>query len=436
MRRRGLLLEVIFLGGLCAAAAALLWYGSSIPLWQDDTLGPGAYPLLALSGVFLCGGWLLLRALMNRDLRLISPFPEGLADDTRLRVLVGGLSRSLGQRVAVDRRVGEGAFSAFHAGIRLARDGSVATIVASDGTSLPNFDAAAFCEGRFRPAAGLFFDPDVAIVRVDSAWTSIDDALAERGAGDLRIAFNHHRDLRHGLDEWLAHGLGARFTPSYDPDSQQLLAALAEGAIDVAVMHFSEARNALSDGRARCIAVAAPRPPEASGPALLDRNGAPVVSGRWAALMMPADTPEPLRQRWEQAALAAIATLDQGGSHRGGAAWEPIPGHAMTALLAVQIDARRTLPDRTPVELRGGRRGALVAAIAGLAIFPFIMPQLGFSITAFLYSAGMMAMLWPRLTPVRIAVTLAAAVVLAFGSEALFGGVFGVVFPAARLFGG
>lgn len=115
----------------------------------------GAYPLLALSGVLLCGGWLLLRALMNRDLRLISPFPEGLADDTRLRVLVGGLSRSLGQRVAVDRRVGEGAFSAFHAGIRLARDGSVATIVASDGTSLPNFDAAAYCAGRFRPAAGL-----------------------------------------------------------------------------------------------------------------------------------------------------------------------------------------------------------------------------------------------------------------------------------------
>ncbi|WP_374444364.1 tripartite tricarboxylate transporter TctB family protein [Stella sp.] len=436
MRRRGQLLDLLFLAGTCATAAGLLWYGASIPVWQDDTLGPGAYPLLALTGVLLCGGWLLVRAAANRDLRLISPFPEGLADDTRLRMLVGPLARSMGRPIQVDRRVGEGPFSAFHAGLRLSRDGGVATILASDATGLPNFDAAAFCDGRFQPAAGLFFDPDVAVVRADAGWRTLAEALAARPDGSLRVGFNHHPDLRHGLDRWMEHGLGARFAAFFQADPKVLVDAVASGEIDVAMLHFSEARVPLADGRVRCVAVAAPEAPADLGPALRHADGAPFASGRWAAVMLPVDVPEAERARWEAAVLSAVHAIDEGGAPRDGSAWMALPGAEMAALLRIQAASRGILPDRGQPELGRGRRPALIVAVLGLAAFPFVMPQLGFSITAFLYAAGLTAMLWPRLTARRLAASLAAAAVLSFGSEALFGGVFGVVFPAARLFGG
>lgn len=117
--------------------------------------------------------------------------------------------------------------------------------------------------------------------------------------------------------------------------------------------------------------------------------------------------------------------------------WRPLPGDRMAMLLAHQASARTVVdPDASQPALGAGRRTALLLALAGLAAFPFLLPWLGFSITAFLFGVVLMLMLWPRLTPARIAGTVVAAAILSIGSEILFGRVFGVVFPAASLFGG
>lgn len=436
--RGGVGLELAFLGIVWVVAAALLWHGVSLQLWRDGTIGPGAYPVFALVGLMALTTGLIVKALAVRQLRLYSPFQLGLQDDLRLRELVAGMARKLDVRISVITKDGEGRFSALWNGIRAGRNTDALAVVSSAMTSLPNFRAAAFCRGRMEPLGGLFFDPDVLVVQPDSPWR---DPADMRGApAPVRLGFGHHEDVEHGVDSWLAATQGLVLQPTYSDDVSILLAALGRGELDGVVLSHSLAWQAISTGQVRCIGIFAEperQPGEvAPAPAFSD-HGPPVVSGHWAALMAPAGM-----AAGKKAALSAVFAeaagelAPAGGTDPSARVWRILPRDEMTGIIETQRRCFELLEPGAPARLPAGKIIGLVVAIAGLAIFPFAMTQIGFVLSAFLYLATLALLLWPRLTATRAVISVAVAVFFSIGSYLLFTKVFSVVLPAPALLGG
>lgn len=433
--RGGTGLELSFLGVVWLLTAGLLWHGLSLDFWRDGTIGPGAYPVSALAGLLFITTILIIQALRVRELRIYSPFVPGLLDDTRLQQVAAAMGRTIGVRVRVVAKDGEGRFSALWAGVRGGSADTALTVVGSDLTTLPNFHAAALCDGRLEPIGGLFFDPDLLVVPADSPWQNAHDL--DQTGGRLRIGFGHHEDVDHALDRWIAATQDFSFDATYSDDAGVLTQALADCGLDAAVLRLSQARQALGTGTLRCIAIFS-QPHLHPGADEAARFGGweyPVASGHWAALMAPGDMPTAKKTALEKALATAMADLPrEEGSLRG---WSYLPAETMHRVLDMQRASLSRLQDADAhPQAPRGKIVALVAAIVGLAAFPFVMVELGFVVTAFVYVGALMLMLWPRLTGARAALSLAAAAGLSLGTFLLFSKVFSILLPASDLIEG
>lgn len=433
--RGGSGLELAFLGGVWVLAAGLLWHGMSLDLWRDDTIGPGAYPVFALTGLLLINTILIAKALRIRELRIYSPFVPGLLDDTRLHRVAAAMGRQIGIRVRVVTKDGEGRFSALWAGVRGSGAGNALTVVGSDLTTLPNFHAAALCDGRLEPIGGLFFDPDLLVVAADSPLQDAGDL--NRVDGRLRLGFGHHEDVDHALDRWLASTQGFAFDATYSEDSSILTDALADGRLDAAVLRLSQARQALGTGTLRCIAIFS-QPHLHPGADEVSRFGGweyPVASGHWAALMVPAEMAPAKRAVLEAALAGAMADLPaEEVSLRG---WSYLPAETMHRVMDIQRASLGRVQDAaTPRHAPRGKIVGLVGAILGLAVFPFVMVEVGFVVTAFVYTAALMLVLWPKLTAGKTVLSLICAAALSLGTYLLFTKVFSILLPASSLIEG
>lgn len=433
--RGGSGLELAFLGLVWVLDAGLLWHGLSLDLWRDGTIGPGAYPVFALAGLLGLTTILIVKALRVRELLIYSPFVPGLLDDTRLQRIAATMGRQIGIRVRVVTKDGEGRFSALWAGARRGGADSALTVVGSDLTTLPNFHASALCDGRLEPIGGLFFDPDLLVVAADSPWQ--DASELDRTEGRLRLGFGHHEDVDHALDRWLAATQGFAFDASYSEDAGVLAEALAEGRLDAAVLRLSQIRQALGTGALRCIAIFS-QPHLHPGADEVSRFGGweyPVASGHWAALMVPADMAAAKRTVLEKALADAMAELPADEASLRG--WSYLPAETMHRVMDSQRANLGRLQDApTAPHAPRGKIAALVAAIVGLAVFPFVMVEIGFVVTAFVYVAALMLILWPKLTTRRAVLSLVCAAGLALGTYLLFTKVFSILLPASDLIEG
>lgn len=438
--RGGTRLELVFLGIVWAVSAVLLWHGMSLQLWRDGTIGPGAYPVFALAGLLALTTILIAKALAVRELRLYSPFQAGLQDDLRLRQLAEIMGARLGTRIQVVTKDGEGRFSALWKGVRSGTAGDVLAVVSSDMTSLPNFHAAAFCQGRLEPVGGLFFDPDVLVVRPGSQWQHPGD-LWNKGQ-TVRLGFGHHIDIDHAVGRWLAAAQGLSFRPVHSDDIPSLIGAINAGDIDAAVLGYSQARQAIATGQVRCIGIlSAPgmQPSEAEDVPTFFEHGASVVSGHWAALMVPVGMSAAKKTALSAVFAEAAAELPPAdGTDMSARPWRCLPDEEMRGIIEIQqgcyarFGPAEGIPDRLPA----GKIVGLVVAVAGLAVFPVAMMQLGFVLSAFLYVASLTLLLWPKLTPAKAVLSVAVAAFFSIGTYLLFTKVFSVVLPTSGLLEG
>ncbi|WP_022726770.1 tripartite tricarboxylate transporter TctB family protein [Fodinicurvata sediminis] len=433
-------LELIFLGVVWVVTAGLLWHGLSLDIWRDETIGAGAYPVFALIGLLAITSVLIAKALAVRELTLYAPFQPGLQEDLRLRQIAVFMARKLGIRISVVTKDGEGRFSALWKGLRAGQRGDALTVVTSDMTSLPNFHAAAFCQGRMEPVGGLFFDPDVLLVRHDSSWKKPVDLQHEDRP--VRLGFGHHQDVHHAVDTWLAHTQGLVFQPSYSADVPSLLAALRRGEIDATVLCYSQARLAISSGQVRCIGIFSEpqwKPAGTEEFTTVSECGTRIVSGHWAALMVPADMASRKKTRLAMAfAEANDALVLPDDSDMSARPWCFLSREDMKGIVDTQQHCFQQIGfEKGARDSRTeGKTVGLVVAIAGLAIFPVAMLELGFVVSAFLYIATLTLLLWPKLTPAKAALSVAVSAFLSIGSYLLFNKVFSVVLPTSNLLGG
>ncbi|BBK41150.1 hypothetical protein STVA_11700 [Allostella vacuolata] len=432
--RKSKVAEVAFYALLAASAAGLLVLALRMDLVVRDAIGPGLYPALVLAALLVLVLVVLAGTVTRRDIRLLSPFPEGLWHDTMLRRAAAGAGRALGQRVQVVANTGVGWFSAVHAGRRAPADGQTMVVVTSETADLAGAEAAAFARQQLVPIGRLWFDPDALVVRENAPWRDLDALFAS--PEPLRIGVAGTAAAAAPITAWIGDHRSAAVEVVTEPEAPTVLRALAEGRIDLAIV----GRSDMGDGAAaigarhgfRILAMldeaqggaGEPGDNGAAGATAADQGFA-FVSGRWAGLAMPAGSPA--------AAVARVQTAF-GGGEPGGDSWRAAPTEAFAAFLAGLDRQWRTAAGRDgQVRLPRGKVAGFAVALLGVPLFPWAMDLVGFPVAAFLFLAASMGLLWPSPSVRAAGLIVPVAALVTAALYLLFGDLFYVVFPVGLL---
>lgn len=441
--------EVAFLAATVGVALFLLGQALGLPLFIRGSLGPGLYPALVLAAVTLVALVLLVRTLATREIRIYSPFLEGLQHDRAVRALAAAAGASLGAPVRVLARTGSGRFSALEIARRAPADGSAIGLVTSETADLPNLEAAAFALDNFVPVVRLWFEPDAIVVRADAPWADLAGLFANQRPRPLRIGFLHGERGAAPIRAWLArHGAGPVDAVHVD-DAAGLLRALGEGRLDAAVAAVAEVDDALAAGGLRCLAALSDEPvrARAGAPATSRQQGFPLASGRWGGLMLPRGSgaeggalgPERLYRAFADASLRVDAPRSGDDGHADAEErprWSVLPPAEFAGFLgAMRNHARAFDPGGGRPALARGKVEGLVVAVAGIFLFAPLMGVLGFPLAAAVFLAGLMLLLWSRLDARGLATIAGVAIGVALGLDHLFRKVFYVVFPSGVIWG-
>lgn len=422
-------LEVAVFAVATALSAFFLWAAAHLKFMIRGILGPGAYPSVVLTASLIISVVLLVRAVQARDLRVFSPFLGGSRLDVRLKKLCAAAAGILGQPVRVMTRTGAGRFSAFAVGLAAGDDANALTVVTAEQTEIPNLHAATFVLRHFVPILRIDHDPDLLVARAESGWTDAAGAFGQEGR--LRIGLSQAAEVASSIPDWLAVPAGLNAEIVYEEDWQVLLDRLRQGEVDLAVVPAAASSAGEIGDDLRRLGVFAE---DAAGivPPVPAIGGTALLSGRWSGLAatqaMPAARRDVLAQAFSEAAQGTLT--DEEKDHVLSA--EPFGAYLQ------RRDACRVAihgPTTTEPGLGADKRTGLFAAMLATLAFPYVMELLGFPATAFLFLGGLMTLLWPRLNGAALLRIVPIALVLALGIQALFGGIFNVVFPEGSLTG-
>ena len=116
--------------------------------------------------------------------------------------------------------------------------------------------------------------------------------------------------------------------------------------------------------------------------------------------------------------------------------WRITEPDAFACFLDRLVAQRRALGGTTaPPALDRGKLYGLVLAVLAVLAFPEVMRLLGFPITAFLFLAGLMMVLWPRLDLKAVVRIVPVSAAVAYALWYVFWKIFYVVFPEGELTG-
>lgn len=415
--------QLAFFGALLGVTLFLLAEAWKLEFTVRGTIGPGFYPAVVLIGLSILVIVALVELARRRELVLLSPFTEGLRNDSVLRSLAAAAARPLGMSVRVVPRNGAGEFSALRSGAR-STDGATVTVVSSETPDLTPAESAAWTVPRYRPVARLFFDPDVLVARPGASA-----AVADRPA---RIGFIDGGDPSPAMRDWLAKHFGAPPAITEGLEVEALHHKVVEGSLDAGVLPLRDAGPVIDSGDVAAVVVFGAVPEDTAGLApLADETGTPLVSGAWAGLALPAVAPadavDPVNRAFETALAERRRSAAQEADDRGWSITSP-------ARFGAFLEAIRTRGG-TAVAFPTGRLAGLLTTIAATLVFFWVMEFVGFPLAAFLFLAGLMLLLEPRLDRrilIRIPIVAAA---LALGLYQVFWRIFYVVFPDGLLFG-
>lgn len=440
MLPRGRLTEFTFYLIVLGFTAFLLWHSLDLALVIRGTVGPGLYPTLALGLLLIVTLVLIIRTLLAREVRVLSPFIEGLENDFLLRRVSRATGRLLGIDCRVVSRTGTGVFSVFHAARRAPADGSCLIAVSSETADLPDVEAAAFAQAHFEPVARLYFDPHVLIVRADAPWTNVPEFFAARPDEPMRIGFALHAELPAIAVDGIAAQAAFSIHPHYDEDVERMIDGLRAGTLDGIVATYAATREDRAAGDLRALG-AMGEPGDVDGIPTFADQGFPILSGNWAGIFLP----QPDSGAHENVSVADLhdgivrgfeAEVSEDERRTQAERWRITEPSIFAGFLDRLVEQRRRMRGTSEIPaLERGKVIGLVLAVLGLLVFPELMQQLGFPITAFLFLAGLMAILWPRLDIAALAQIVLAAAIVAYGLYYIFWNIFYVVFPRGELTG-
>ena len=275
--------------------------------------------LLRLTGFAIVALWgaapAAAQTYPDRPIRLIAPFPAGGVADVLARAVGDEMSKTLGQPVIVENRIGGGGNTGADAVAKAAPDG-LTLLMSSAGILTANpflyskmpFDA----ETAFVPVSNVADMSMLVVVRADLAAKSLADLVAFARAqpdkltfGSAGIGTTGHLGLA-----LLMHAAQVKFTHVPYRGAAPAVDDLVAGQIDGVVDNPPTVLPHINVGRLRVVAVAAKqRLPLLPDVPTAAEGGVPnYEASSWFGIVAPAGTPQPIVERLHKEIVAAVRT--------------------------------------------------------------------------------------------------------------------------------
>jgi tripartite-type tricarboxylate transporter receptor subunit TctC len=251
----------------------------------------------------------------DKPITMIVPFPPGGVADTVARPVAESLARELKQQVLVENKAGAGGATGIGAAARASADGYTLLLSLSSISILPEADKLLarrpqFTIDQFKPIARFTADPTVLVVRAEAPWKTLAEFVADLKAqpGRYNYGSSGNYGTMHVPMEMLKARAGFRMTHIPYTGAGPAVLALLGGQVDALATGPSTVAQHIRAGKLRALAHWGDKPlvslPEVPS---LTQAGHPVTFAQWAALFVPAGTPEPIVARLREAARKAAA---------------------------------------------------------------------------------------------------------------------------------
>jgi tripartite-type tricarboxylate transporter receptor subunit TctC len=259
---------------------------------------------------------------------MVVPFPPGGVTDIVARPVADALGKELRHAVIVENKSGAGGALGIHAAARSPADGHTLLM------SLPSVHLhahadenparpAAMGPALFRPVARFAADPTVLVVRADAPWRTLADFMADTRArpGALNYGSSGQLSSMHVPMEMLKASAGLSLVHIPYAGAGAALLGLLSGQVDAVASGPSTVLAQIRAGRLRALAHWGDKP-LAALPGLpgLRQSGVNLSFVQWAALFVPAGTPDDIVLELRAASRRAAAQpgLSQALSRPGG----------------------------------------------------------------------------------------------------------------------
>lgn len=256
----------------------------------------------------------------TKPIRMVMPFPAGGPTDTLARRVAQSLSESLGQSVVVDNKPGASGTIGSAEVARAPADGY--TLLFSNSDVFINVTGVVkkmpYDPLRdFKPVSLLARYGVAMMVRPDTpSAAGLPDVLkyARENSGKVSYGSWGPATYPHLIGEALSKRAGAPLVHVPYRGAAPALQDLLGGNINIAFLGTAVAAGYAQKGQVKLVAVTGerrdPLAPDVPTFAEQGMNDALVRMSPWIAIAAPAQTPDPIVQRLQQAVVAALATPD------------------------------------------------------------------------------------------------------------------------------
>jgi tripartite-type tricarboxylate transporter receptor subunit TctC len=295
----------------------------------------------------------------SKVVRIISPYPTGLAPDVAIRVLADALTKSWGQPVIVEARPGANGFIAFEAAKKSVPDGY--TILMSGQphlavapklfTKVP-YDP----EQDFAPISMLYRAHLFIAVATGAPYKSVKDlvAAARSNPGKLNYSSPYIGSPPHMSAALLAHLTGIQMVHIAYKEAAAVYNSVGTGDVHLAFGTIGSLIPVLNAGRVRLLAVgSATRLPTHPTVPTVQESGGPAgyVADFWNAITAPRGTPGAVIQRLNGGVAGALRQKDvQERFHKIG--FEPVSStpEVLAELIRSELKVYGDLISRTGIK--------------------------------------------------------------------------------------
>jgi len=251
----------------------------------------------------------------SRPVHMVVPYTAGGSSDSVARLISQKLTEQFGQSVVVENKAGAGATIGTAYAARKGQEGYVAlladnaqTVAPTMYSSLP-YDAIGdfHVVGLIGEASAMLFASQA------SGLKSVQDVLEQsrKQPGSLTIGTGNGSPS-HLITELFQIKSGAKLQIVPYKGASAALADLLAGHIDLVFTNPASGAQHLKSGKIALLAQSGrkrdPRFPDAP---TFDQAGVAGLDAKyWFAVLVPADTPEPAKERWHRALDAVLAMPD------------------------------------------------------------------------------------------------------------------------------
>ena len=233
----------------------------------------------------------------SRPVRIILPFGPGDVADITTRIVAERLGDKLGQRFVIGNQPGAGGIAAAHSALSAAPDGYTLTVFTS-GTaiSVSQFKSLPFDPVEdFIPVSTFGYFGFTVVTNAASQYQTLGDVLkaAREAPGKLNIGTLNVGSTVNLTAELLKSTANVNLTIIPYRTSPEVLIALLQNDVQVAVGSYSALRSGIDDKRLRVIATTGPTRSQVlpDVPTVQEVGGGEFEARSWAGLFAPKGTP-------------------------------------------------------------------------------------------------------------------------------------------------